>query len=135
MAISSYVVGPGSLTFTTPSGSFEAQITKAQVTPAVNAGDDMKVLSGEKLGGKRDYTATLDVTCLQDTSTTGLVAYSYNNAGKTVSFTYTPNTSAGVKIAGQCIVDPISVGGEVGSRATSDFSWSCPDLPKFTGKA
>lgn len=135
MAIKSYMVGPGTLSFTTPSLEISAQVTKAVVTPNVETGDNIHVLSGEVLAGDRTYTGQLEVTALQDLTKSGLIDFSWTNAGKEVSFTYTPNTAEGAKIAGKCVVDPISVGGDAKTRATSDFTWQCPTLPTFTPKA
>ncbi|MFS0503223.1 hypothetical protein ACL1CX_11070 [Corynebacterium striatum] len=131
----SYIVGPGTLTFSSPELELSAQVTKCEVKPSVKADDPIHVLSGSTIGGNRDYTATLDVTVLQDLVKAGIIDFSWNNAGKEVTFTYTPNTKDGAKIAGKCIVDPITVGGEVKKRATSDFSWECLGLPTFTPKA
>lgn len=131
MAISHYTVGPGKLSFTSPSGSFESQITAARVTVNTNRGESLKVLSGEEIPGDSRYDFTLEASCLQDLKTSGIVDFSWKNMGKTVSFTYTPNNSLSATVTGQCIVDPISIGGNVGDRATSDFAWPCVGKPTF----
>lgn len=131
MAISHYTVGPGKLSFTSPSGSFESQITAARVTVNTNRGESLKVLSGEEIPGDSRYDFTLEASCLQDLKTSGIVDFSWKNMGKTVSFTYTPNNSLSATVTGQCLVDPISIGGNVGDRATSDFAWPCVGKPTF----
>ncbi|MFW9180588.1 hypothetical protein ACOI9H_01690 [Corynebacterium striatum] len=137
MAIASYTVGPGTLTFTlgTPTQDISAQVTKAEIKPQVEKGDNLKVLSGESLAGDRSYSATLDVTLIQDLAKSKIIDWSWSNAGKTATFTYKPSTAAGATITGPVVIDPIQIGGEVGSRATSDFSWDCPSLPTFTPKS
>ncbi len=132
MAIQSYNVGPGKLTFSSPSGSFESQVTSARVTVSSKRSDDLKVLSGESIPGESDYTFNLEGSCLQDLKKSGFVDYSWNNMGKTATFTYTPNNALGGKVEGQVVIDPISIGGNVGERATSDFSFPCVGRPKFT---
>mgnify|MGYP007017177171 CR=1 FL=1 len=133
MAIQQYTVGPGKLTFSSPSGSFESQVTAARVTVNSKRADDLKVLSGESIPGDSDYDFTLEGSCLQDLKKSGFVDYTWTNMGKTASFTYTPNNSLGATVTGQVVIDPISVGGNVGERATSDFAFPCVGRPKFTG--
>ncbi|CAM4368529.1 MULTISPECIES: hypothetical protein [Corynebacterium] len=135
MAISSYIVGPGSLTFSSPAGTFSSQITSAKVTTSSKRSDPLKVLSGEEIPGESDYTFTLEATALQDLSKSGIVDFSWKSMGKTADFTYTPNTKEGAKVSGKCVIDPISIGGDVGERATSDFSFQCLGKPSFTPKA
>lgn len=135
MAIQSYTVGPGKLTFSSPAGSFESQVTSARVTVSSKRSDDLKVLSGESIPGESDYTFNLEGSCLQDLKKSGFVDFTWTNMGKTASFTYTPNSSLAATVTGQVVIDPISVGGNVGERATSDFSFPCVGLPKFKGAA
>ena len=135
MAIQHYTVGPGKLTFSSPSGSFESQVTAARVTASSKRSDDLKVLSGESIPGESDYTFNLEGSCLQDLKKSGFVDFTWTNMGKTASFTYTPNSSLAATVTGQVVIDPISVGGNVGERATSDFSFPCVGLPKFKGAA
>lgn len=135
MAIKSYIVGPGSLSFSSPAGTFASQITAAKVTTNAKRSDPIKVLSGEEIPGESDYTFTLEASALQDLSKSGIVDFSWKNAGKTADFTYTPNTKEGAKITGTVVIDPISVGGTVGERAMSDFSFQCLGTPKFAPRA
>lgn len=135
MAIQSYTVGPGKLTFSSPAGSFESQVTSARVNVSSKRSDDLKVLSGESIPGESDYTFNLEGSCLQDLKKSGFVDFTWTNMGKTSSFTYTPNSSLGATVTGQVVIDPISVGGNVGERATSDFSFPCVGRPKFKGAA
>lgn len=135
MAIKHYTVGPGKLTFSSPAGTFESQVTAARVTPSANRADSLKVLSGEEIPGESNYTFTLDISLLQDLTKSGIVEFSWNNMGKTASFTYTPSNAVKATITGQVVIDPISVGGTVGERATSDASFPCVGTPKFTAGA
>lgn len=133
MPISHHKVGPGSLTFTTPAGTWSSQITSARVTPSSNHGDPVQVLSGEQVSGEVTFTAALEFSCLQDLDVNnGLVSWSWTNRGKEATFTYTPNTAAKGKISGKCIIEPIAVGGTVGENATSDVTFQCVDMPNFS---
>lgn len=132
MAIKSVTVGPGDLTFATDSQTFASQITSARVTVGVNRGDELKVLSGESIPAEATYTYELEATALQDLSANGIVDWSWKQAGKVASFVYTPNKANAATIKGTVVVDPISVGGEVGQRATSDFTFPIVGTPTFT---
>lgn len=132
MAIKSVTVGPGDLTFATDSQTFASQITSARVTVGVNRGDELKVLSGESIPAEATYTYELEATALQDLSANGIVDWSWKQAGKTATFVYTPNKVNAATIKGTVVVDPISVGGEVGQRATSDFTFPIVGTPTFT---
>mgnify|MGYP001661170954 FL=1 len=132
MAIKSVTVGPGDLTFATDSQTFASQITSARVTVGVNRGDELKVLSGESIPAEATYTYELEATALQDLSANGIVDWSWKQAGKTATFVYTPNKANAATIKGTVVVDPISVGGEVGQRATSDFTFPIVGTPTFT---
>lgn len=139
MAIKHYTVGPGTLKFTIGSASsgstsFESQITKAVVNTSVDRGDSLNVLSGESIGGTPDYKAQLEFSCLQDLTANGIVDWSWKNMGKDAQFTYTPSTEVGATVTGKVTVDPISIGGEVKGRATSDVTFQCVGMPTFTPK-
>lgn len=132
MAIKHFVVGPGKLTFSSPSGSFESQVTSARVNVSSKRSDDLKVLSGESIPGESEYTFTLEGSCLQDLTKSGFADFTWTNMGKTVSFTYTPNDALKATVTGKVVIDPISIGGNVGERATSDFAFPCVGQPKLT---
>lgn len=132
MAVKSYKVGPGTLTFGGAGSLMDAttQITKAVIKPTVSSEDAITTLSGDTLGGARTYGADLDVTAVQDDlDAAGLVAWSWAHRGEDVLFTYTPNTVLGRAITGTVTVDPLDIGGDVGAKPTSDFTWSCVGFP------
>lgn len=133
MAIRTYTVGPGKLTFSNAATSIQSQVTAARVTTNAKRGDDLKVLSGESIPGESNYSFALEVTILQDIVAKGIIDFSWVNMGKTVDFAYTPNDNEfkGATITGRVVVDPISIGGNVGDRATSDFTWDIVGTPKF----
>jgi hypothetical protein len=131
VAVKSYKLGPGTLTFGATGALLDAstQITKAQINPTVDSEDSITTLSGDTLGGARTYGAELDVTAVQDLDTAGLVAWSWAHKGEDVPFTYTPSTALGVAITGTVTVDPLTIGGDVGSKPTADFTWTCVGFP------
>lgn len=135
MTINSYKVGPGSLTLGAGPLSVGAQVTACtvQASESVETEDDVNVLSGEVLEGEDvaslDYT--ISGTFLQDLAASGVVDYSWQNAGDEVAFVYIPNTAADRSVAGTLRLVPISIGGTAKQRATSDFEWAIIGTPTF----
>jgi len=129
-------LGPGELTIgaTGTLVDFTCQVTAAHVDPSVNEGDDTTVLCGEVVPGERTYSYELAGTLYQDNAlASGIVAYSWANPGVTVPFSFTPNDTDGAKVAGNLIVDPLTVGGDTaGENMTSDFTWKIVGTPTFT---
>lgn len=131
MTVESYTVGPGSLIFGAPGDPEEmaAQITKASVVPKVDTGEDTPVLSGEVAPGERTYTWTLSGEFLQDLADDGITTWSYDNAGVTLPFVYIPNAAKARSVSGSVIVDPTTIGGDVKTKAKSDFEFSVVGTP------
>lgn len=136
MAVSTSTLGPGTLKLgpTATPTDVSCQVISAQVEVSMDKDDDEYVLCGEVVAGDATFTATLSGTVFQDlASATGLVAYSWSNMGQTVAFEYVPNTADTAKVAGDVIVQPITVGGdEPKKRMRSDFEWQCVGVPTFT---
>lgn len=133
MAVNSYTVGPGSLIFGEVGSPEEmaAQITKASVVPSVETEDDTPVLSGEVDPGERTYTYVLSGEFLQDIKATGISVYTYDHAGEELPFIYVPNNDEARSISGTVIIDPTTVGGDVKTKAKSEFEFSLVGEPAF----
>ena len=128
-------MGPGSLTFgeQEKQNDCSAYVRSAKIATNTEKTDSLLVLSGDTIPGDRTYTFSLEVEVLQTTLRTGLLAYSWENAGNEVLFTFSPK--AGQKeatINGKVVVDPIELGGEVGSKPTATFTWECVGKPSTT---
>lgn len=134
MPTKSYVVGKGVLKITTPDKALDlaVQVTSAKITPSVKRDDDIVVLSGATIAGATNYTATLEFTALQDLTANGVIDYSWKNAGQEVQFEFSPAKQGAMKFAGAVIIDPITAGGDVNARATSEVKWNCIGMPSFT---
>lgn len=128
MAISSFKMGPGTLKFDV-GGSMDVscQITKGTITPVVNVDttEAIAVLCGEEIPEEEevDYRWTLDATVVQDITAVGFVAWTWTNKGLTKTFEFIPNTAAARKITGSVRIDPVTLGGDVKTRNTSDLSF------------
>lgn len=128
MAIQSYKMGPGTLTFDTGgSQAVSAQVASCEVTceENVETGDAVDVLTGERLEGDETitFTWTLDATIVQDLAAAGFVTWSWTNAGLAKEFEFIPNTAAARKVTGTVMVVPIKIGGAAKTRPQSDLSW------------
>lgn len=125
MTINSTKVGPGVLSINALAFSAQCASAELQVTENVDSTDAVPVLSGETLAQQdtATYSYQLVVTFLQDLgqpAASGIVAFSWANAGQNKAFIYTPNNaaSAGSKTwTGTLRVVPLNVGGDVGNQA------------------
>lgn len=141
MTINSTKIGPGVLSI--GAVAFQAQCRSAvvQVTEVVDSTEKVDVLSGETLAQQdtATYTYALAVTFLEDLgqpAASGIVAYSWANAGLTKAFVYTPNNAAaaGSKTwTGNLRVVPLNVGGDVVAQAAqSDVVFAVIGTPVVT---
>jgi hypothetical protein len=128
MTVQSYKMGPGTLALGTAGvKDVSAQVTSCTVNPTENVDetDPIPVLSGEEIAGEEDVSIdwTLSGTFVQDLAASGVVDYTWTNAGDWVDFHFTPSTSGDRAVNGQVRLVPLPVGGDVKSRPTADFEW------------
>jgi len=127
MPIKSYKMGPGTLTIGATPLDVSCQLTAGTINPTENVTteDAVPVLCGETLASADtvDYTFTLSGTLLQDLAVGGVVDYTWANMGEEVPFSFIPSTAEGREWAGTVRIIPLTVGGEVTKRPTSDFEW------------
>lgn len=125
MTINSTKVGPGVLTIGAVTFQAQCRSAELQTTEVVDSTEKVDVLSGETLAQQdtATYTYALVVTFLQDLgqpAASGIVAYSWANAGLTKAFVYTPSNAAaaGSKTwSGNLRMMPLNVGGDVKAQA------------------
>lgn len=132
MPIQSITVGPGTFTIgdTTDLTTFESQVTECRLSPSVENGDPIHVLSGETESGDRSETWVLKGTMLQDFGSTGSrTEWLFEHRGESHPFTYVPATAKGKKITGTLTVEAIEIGGEVKTKPTSEFEFSLVGAP------
>lgn len=131
MPIKSFKVGPGELIFGAPGApnEFSAQVTSATIEPSVDTEDDVPVLSGEVLPGEDEETAVLTGSLLQDITESGITTWTWENAGQVVPFVYIPNSELARQVTGEVKVRRTNIGGDVKTRAESDFEFPCIGMP------
>lgn len=137
MPIKSYKL-KGKLTLGTTPLDVSCQVTAVTVNPTENVDteDAVHVLCGETLPASDtvSYTYTLAGSVLQDLSTSGVVDWSWDNKGTEQAFVFTPDDTLTTDptITGTVRVIPLTIGGEVPGRPTSDFEWAIIGTPTFT---
>jgi len=139
MPISSYKMGPGSFTIGAAPLDVSCQVTSLVVTPTENVTteDAVHVLCGDVLPASDtvDYSFTVGGTVLQDLAAAGVVDYTWTNMGDEVPFSFIPNTAADRSVTGTCRIIPLTIGGDVSTRPTSDFTWVVIGTPVFGAAA
>jgi hypothetical protein len=131
MATNSYTVGPGLFTIGTGPLAVQAQLTSLTVDwtenvattgEVINLLDDTTVDTTEETA---TYRASISGNVVQDLAAAGFVAYTWDNKGEEVDFTYQPNTGVTRDITGTCVPVPVTIGGAAKTKPRSDFTFRC----------
>lgn len=124
-------LGPGSLKIgeTATPREFAAQLTKTALTPNVDFDDDIPTLDGGVAPGDATETWELSGTLLQDYDLDSLEDYCFEHKLTQLPFVFTPNSSASRSYSGVVTIVPITVGGDVKKRNTSDFTFPVVGSP------
>lgn len=132
MPVQTVTVGPGELTIgaATALMDFSSQCTSCTLTPSVDTGDQLNVLSGESVSGDRTETWALSATLLQDFGADdGTTEWLFDHRGEDHPFTYEPNSAKGKTIKGTLTVEAIAIGGDVKTKPTSDIEFALVGSP------
>ena len=134
MPVHTMTIGPGSLIFgeTGSPQEFNAQCTSATVSWSFSADDDVPVLSGEVVAGDDTNTAVISGNCFQDLTENGFTTWSWTNRGQVVPFIYVPNDDLGRAVVGEVKVRPTDVGGDVKTKARTDWEFPCVGEPELS---
>jgi hypothetical protein len=140
MAVIDSRIKSGSLEFTSTtlpaeSVNFACQPTSAALTPSVDSGGDpVQTLCGDQLAGASVTTWTLDLTAIQDwTNLEGFINWAFDHDGETWEYALRFDTEdVSPTWGGQVVVAAVPIGGEPGTRLTSDGSWQCTAKPTRT---
>lgn len=125
MPVKSDKLGPGTLTFgdTGTASEWAAQLTACTVEPSTDTEDPIPVLSGEEIDGDESDTAELSGTILQSYGVDSLLKWSHDHHRETMTFRFIPNNEAGLVVSGRVKIRRVSIGGDVKTRNTSDFTF------------
>lgn len=126
MPVKSDKLGPGVLTFgeTASAEEWAGQLTKCLVEPKTETEDPIPTLSGEELAGDTTDTAELSGTILQSYDRDSLLLWAHTHHGETMPFKFVPNAGAELQVTGNVQVQRLSIGGDVKTRNTSDFTYT-----------
>lgn len=125
MVAKSHVLGPGSLKLgeTATQRETAAQLTKFSLEPSTDFEDDVPVLSGESVAGDASTDWALKGTANQDFDLESLEMWCYRYRLQEVPFLFTPSSAHAVSWSGVCTIVPLTVGGDVKKKNTSDFEF------------
>ena len=139
MPINSYKMKNGTFTIGTAPLDVSCQVTSLTVKPAENVTteDAVHVLCGDTLESSDtvDYSFTVEGTVLQDLAAAGVVDYTWTHMGEEVAFVFVPDLVTDRSVTGVCRIVPLTIGGDVPTRPTSDFVWKCIGTPVFGAAA
>jgi hypothetical protein len=131
--------GPGTLKIGPTATMFDVScyVNGAGITVNKTSGTPSTKLCGAVRAGVNQYTYQLagnvDVDLGNDA---GLFAYSWDHAGETVDYEFTPDNDLTTKFAGQLVIDPLPVGTAAspayGGDLTADFAFDLAGPPTIT---
>lgn len=130
-----YKPGPGKLLLGTVPLAVQAQLTSVTVgvKENVKSDDPVPTLDGGEVTGDDDVTFdfTLSGNLFQDLAVGAVVDWSWDNMGTEQPFVYVPNNELNRAVNGVVHVVPIEIGGEVKTKARSDFEYRIKGKPVF----
>lgn len=127
-------LGPGLLTFGETGSPKEFGGTTTQVTlePEYDSDDATPVLSGGEFDGDETEKWTLKFTKFQTYDAESLDLWLYQNAGKTLPFTFVPTTEGKLQAKGKVKIRAASIGGEVKKKNTNELELPVIGRPDLT---
>lgn len=125
MAAAAHKLGPGSLKFGAvgTEQEFAAQCSNVRLEPSVDSEDNINVLSGEEIEGDETVAWVVAGTLYQRYDADALQDWCFDNRLTTLPFEFVPADTAVNKWTGQARIVPITIGGDVKVRNTSDFEF------------
>lgn len=128
-------LGPGTLTLggTGDSRQFAAHTTATSLVPSYSDGDVLDLLDGSQERENDEETWTLEGTIRQQLEADALEDWCLTNAGEEMPFEFTPVNSVGKSYTGTVKVRAVTIGGDVKTKNTSDFSFPLNGRPTIDG--
>ncbi|WEV67968.1 hypothetical protein OZX72_03015 [Bifidobacterium sp. ESL0769] len=126
-------LGPGQLIIGEQADAhkFDADCTKATLTPKTDVDDTQTFLDGHDEAGEQNTTWTLETTIKEDFSADGLQAWCFDNAGKTKHFKFIPNNAGELAFEGDVLIAPVAVGGDVKKKNDQDVSFTATNVKRL----
>ena len=129
MATKIRTLGEGKLniTDTTNARDFSGDVTKAQLVASNSSEDPVNFLDGSQ-ETSTTTSWTLEGNIGDDFGANSLSLWCFDHAGETLPFEFVPNIKGGIKWTGNVEISPVSVGGDVKSKNTNDFSFPATNV-------
>ena len=129
-------LGPGTLTIGATGSAIDVSclVNSLQIKTDRSQDDPVYHLCGTASQAPVTYAHTMEGNLeIDPREDTGLFALSWDEMGSEQSYSFTPNTEAGVTAAGTLILDPLDFGAdEYGATLNSDVKWVLTGPPTFT---
>lgn len=109
--------------------------TAVTLTPEVSRDDPRQFLSGDQEPGARTEAWNLTGTLAQDYGATDAMGVLFNHRGQQMTFRFLPDSGQGQPVSGRLIVEAVALGGEVGTKPTSDFDFPLVGAPTIADDA
>ena len=125
MAVRAHKLGPGRLTIgeAGSAAEFGASCKSMSVTPEIEDGDRIPVVSGETVDGAGKISITLEATLLQQYDRDSLLVFAAVNNGKELPFEMIPDNGRELMVTGKVTVRPLKIGGNAQEINESDIAW------------
>lgn len=125
MAVKSDKLGPGWLRLGEPGSELELGVGLRSIALEfeTDEGDLLPVLSGDEIDEGDTETYKLTGSLLQSYDSKSFIVWSHLNAGFVVPFEFRPDRDKALIVRGEVQVRRLNIGGDVRTRATSDFEW------------
>lgn len=115
-------LGPGTLTL--GATDYGAQASNVRLVPDHNEEDGTPTLGDPTPAPDITTSWTLSGAAIQDwEEPLGFVEFCRDNNNTNVTFSWVPNSGAGVTFSGTCKVKAIEIGGDVSVQNSSDFEF------------
>jgi len=131
VAITDSQQGPGTLTL--GGTDYGVQISNVRLEANKNTEEGTPTLGVPKPAAIVTTTWSLVGGAIQDwEDAEGFIKYAFDNDGVEVAFSWVPATDKGVTIAGNCVVSPITIGGDIATQLISDWEFPVSGDPTWT---
>lgn len=123
-------LGPGQLTFgeTGAPTEFGVKTSSVTLTPDVDDGDEITVLSGDTVMDDAAINWKLEGEIYQTFDKDSLLAWCNENNGKVMPFIFKPRSDQPLTCKGKATIRPLPIGGNVKERNTSKFEFKASDV-------
>lgn len=131
MAITDSQQGPGTLTL--GGTDYGVQISNVRLEANKNTEEGTPTLGVPKPAAIVTTTWSLIGGAIQDwEDAAGFIKYAFDNDGVEVAFSWVPVSEGGPTFAGQCVVSPITIGGDIATQLISDWEFPVSGEPTWT---